>query len=75
MKLQTLKSEKFEALTADKMSIIKGGYNVGTGGGVGYYQGREVNISSDINVYNDDTNRWTTQILYLADGRKVVISM
>ncbi|WP_139785417.1 hypothetical protein [Chryseobacterium phocaeense] len=75
MKLESLKSEKFEAMTADKMSVIKGGYNVATGGGPAYYQGREISTTSDINVYNNDTNHWTTQILYLKDGSKIVISM
>lgn len=75
MKLESLKSSKFEAMTNSQMKLIKGGYNVNTTGGPAYYQGRLVNTTSDVNVYHDDTNHWQTQILYLEDGSKIVISM
>ncbi|UOU97266.1 hypothetical protein MUU74_12265 [Chryseobacterium daecheongense] len=75
MKLETLKSEKFKALGNNEMSTVKAGQNVATNGHMFMNNGTPDWTNKDINVYNDDTGKLTTQIYWTADGTKHVVSV
>ncbi|PIF46207.1 hypothetical protein CLU96_3231 [Chryseobacterium sp. 52] len=75
MKLESLKSEKFNTLNSNRMSKIQAGQNVATNGHMYMNNGAPDFSSRDINVYNDVTGKLSTQIFWTADGTKHVMSV
>ena len=75
MKLENLKSSKFEEITSNQMSKIRGGQNVNTNVGIFMNNGHPEFSSHDVNVYNESTGQLLTQIFWGEDGTKHVISV